>query len=135
MNDESPQPATPAECHGLAGALQNCVVTGVVVFDPQGRVSSITPEASRMLRLTAAQAVGQSASVLPDALRALVNDSLATGAVRELAKSILLPHPGGTVHVVATPMQQGRARSGVVLVLHELSLAPIEESIDRKRVV
>ncbi len=60
------------------GVLNDCLDCGVVCFDDRGGITSLTPEASRLLRLAPDQLVGQTYETLPTPLASIVHDALTT---------------------------------------------------------
>src|SRR5687767_15022621 len=80
MNPDTMMPNSAAgdsEHFYFAAALLECVACGVIVVLPSGQIISFNNTAEKLLGLRAADVIGHSASVLPPALRTVIEETLA----------------------------------------------------------
>ena len=118
----------------FAKVLQDCLASGVILIDARKKVTSIDGRAKRLLGLSADQARHPTLSALPVALRTFVQAALTSGKTPAARQLIIKTDIGGsaTIHASALPLQVGRKKSGVVLVLHDLTPArQIEQHIQQ----
>ena len=125
-----PQPG-PAGL-SFANALCDCLACGVIVIDAAKKLVTVTAPAAKMLGLKTGRVPPLSLQSLPTDLQKLVRETMSTGS--PLAGHILalaIPgHKPTTVRLSVLPMETGRADSGVVLVLQDMTpLRRLEQSI------
>src|SRR5438552_3245510 len=73
--------------------LDRCLASAVLAIDERQRITAFSPEAERLLQLTARQTLEQPIDVLPTPLRELVQKTFLTGEPF-LDEHILVPVPG-----------------------------------------
>lgn len=91
---------------------------GLLVIDSRHKVQSLSKVAAGLVGLQAAEALNQDATLLPTSLQRVVDRVFTTGKPVE-NRQITLPSASGKVHatVNALPLQAGKARSGVAIVI------------------
>jgi signal transduction histidine kinase len=82
MNPDISLPRSTA-AHGepfnFAEALLKCIACGTIVILPTGQIIAFNTVAERFIGLSAAETVGRPMSILPPAIQALVEETLANG--------------------------------------------------------
>jgi len=105
--------------------LQDCLTTGLLMVDGEGKIIALTPPAERLLGLTGAQKQTRSLQTLPLPMQSLVREVQASGQTvtdREVllhAKSV----NAAALSVTAMPVRSGPAAAGVVLLFRDISSA------------
>jgi two-component system, NtrC family, sensor histidine kinase HydH len=122
--------AAPRESAGFANALRGSLCCGVLAVDARGKLTVFAPELEELLRLRAADVLGQSFEVLPAPLHKLVATTLATGAAAPAAQIKIASGPDEhAVHAFTVP---GGPAGGLILVLHDLTPARrLEQNLRR----
>jgi signal transduction histidine kinase len=118
---------------GLAAALGECLACGLVLFDGDGKVLKLTPEAARILRLASPTEGASAAGALPEAVRGLAREAVA-GGTPVVARQISLPNGSDEMilSVTAVPLRDPRDGASLVLVLNDLtSVRRLEQSLWR----
>jgi len=127
--------AAPGEAGlGLAAALGECLSCGVVLFDGEGRVLALTPEAARILRLPPREGDGSSAAArLPEPIQGLAREALGGGGA-VVSRQISLRDGAEDLHLslTAVPLRDRQPGASLVLVLNDLtSVRRLEQSLRR----
>ena len=107
-----------------AGLLDGCLKSGVIVVDSKMKICTFTDTGGGVIDLEASQVLNRDFKLLHAALRRVVTRVATTGKAID-DRQIVLPTASGktVVSVTAVPVQSGKARSGVVLVLKDLFTA------------
>ncbi len=107
------------------GVLNDCLECGILCFDEDGRIASLTPQAARLLRADSTQLVSQSYEVLPAPLASLIRDALtAEGPLCKHEVELRL-HDTETSVLRVTVIQPGTTRCPalIVAVLNDVTSA------------
>jgi signal transduction histidine kinase len=113
-------------CGGLA--------CGILTVDPEGKITSLTPEAERALHLPAASSQGTTIEFLPVALRSIVREVLKGGQPVLERRVKLSANDAGSVtySVTAFPVSPGKPAAGIAMWLRDLSgIAKMEDHLRR----
>ncbi len=137
-DDSSPSPPPGIEdtsdALSFANVLHNCLAAGVVLIDGKNKVTSLNDRAKRLLGLSPDQAALPPLAALPGVLRTMARAALTSGkspADRQITIRARDRRPVA-FHASAMPLQAGRKKSGVVLVLHDLTPArQVEQHIQQ----
>ncbi len=114
--------------------LRQCLVAGTIVVDGKNQITTFSSEAETITALPVAKALGRSIDVLPTALQKLIHDASASGQPASNAELALKSQAGNEVLVraQATPLQNGKSKDGVVVVLNNITPAKrLEENMHR----
>lgn len=106
---------------GFANALQTCLVAGVVLFDPDHDVATVTPEAGKILGSSPDEPSQWPLDKLPAGLVEIAREAVASGkpsASRQI--EVRSNNQTRTVFVSAVPLRSASADSTVVLTLHAI---------------
>lgn len=111
-----------------AGVLDVRLKSGVIVVDSKLKIRSFTDSAGRITGLQPSQALNHDFKLLQAALRQVVTRVAKTGKVMN-DRQIVMPTTSGktVVHISAIPLQFGKPRSGVVLLLNDIFAARLFE--------
>jgi two-component system, NtrC family, nitrogen regulation sensor histidine kinase GlnL len=107
----------------FATVLQDCLASGIVIVSAAKKITAFNPGAERVIGRKASQTLGRSLAVLPEPLRQLVRATLASGEPTPEVE-INLPSRGPdktAARVVVIPLKTGRKRSGVAVVLNDIT--------------
>ena len=108
--------------------MQECLACGVLVVGARGRVVACTPEAATHLRAKAARLQNAPLSSLPAPLPQLIRDAAKSGQpVTNREISLKIPRSSATTLRVSILPIKTRAQSQVVIVLNNLTSAPVFE--------
>jgi signal transduction histidine kinase len=113
-------------CGGLA--------CGILTVDPEGKITSLTPEAERALNLPAASSPGITIEFLPVTLRSIVREVLKGGQPVLERRVMLSANDAGSVaySVTAFPVSPGKPAAGIAMWLRDLSgIAKMEDHLRR----
>ncbi|MCX6925128.1 MAG: ATP-binding protein [Verrucomicrobia bacterium] len=131
----SPVPNEAAtEGLSFANVLHDCLASGVIFIDEKQQVVSLNARALNLLELNPDQALPSSLDYLPGALQTLARETWASGQAPPDCQVAIEAggHRTVTLHVVALPVHPGQLRSGLVLVLNDLTPAhQIEQHIQQ----
>ena len=114
-----------AEGLSFAGALDDCLLTGVIMVDSKQRVVSLNDHARKLLGLRVGRVKPPALAKLPAALRALVREVRTSGQPPGDRQLELKAGSHGpiTLRASAVPLSVGRKNSGVLLLLNDLTPA------------
>lgn len=108
---------------GIANALLDLIVFGVIVVDARGMVTALSEEARQMLGLGVPSNDGVPIEALPAPLQGFIREGLSSGA-RVAGRQIdLADEKRGviTLRVGAVPLQAGAERPGLVVVVNDVT--------------
>lgn len=105
----------------LAGVLRDCLASGIIIVDARQKIRAFNAGAERFTGVPSAQALNRDSNLLPAALRRVLNRVRASGKPVEDRQIALSTADGKiTLRASAVPLQAGKARSGIALVLNDL---------------
>jgi len=113
----------------FANLLRDCLVSGIIVINEKKKIVTLAGEAKKILRLKPRQTLPQPFEILPAALAKIVHSTLASAKIinnREVELTIDGNQPLALA-VSAVPLQAGRKKQGVALVLRDLTGARLLE--------
>jgi len=99
-----------------AGLLQECLATGVIVIDAQGKITACTPDAAAALQLDAKKILHATTDSLPAPLVKLI------AAGKTVTHRAVVLNDAVTLRVSLVPL-----KSETILVLNNFSAAPVLE--------
>ncbi len=122
----------------FAGALLDCIATGIITIGPARQILAFNDAAERLTGLRGNEVLHRSTAVLPAPLQAVIDETFVTGK-SVLRRRVLSPQPDGTedlLQITTTVLQP--SSGGVLSVLAELqnvsraqSMAANLEHLDR----
>jgi signal transduction histidine kinase len=110
---------------GFANMLRDCLLAGVIIFDADRKIATLTPEAQHILGSNTRHPLTRPLEGLPSSLAALVHEASVTGQsvpAREI--TLQLEHRGVIpIRASVIALRPGTTNSGVALVLNDLTIA------------
>lgn len=122
----------------FAGALLDCIATGIITIGPARQILAFNDAAERLTGLRGKEVLHRSTAMLPPPLQAVIDETFVTGK-SVMRRRVLSPQPDGTEDLlqITTTVVQPSA-GGVMSVLAELqnvsraqSMAANLEHLDR----
>jgi len=113
--------------------LRESLAYGVLVVNARGRIATCTPEAAAHLLATTAQLENAPTALLPAPFPKIIRDAVESGQpVTNREISLKIPRGGTTILQVSILPIKTRAQSQVIVVLNNLTSAPVFEQNMRR---
>jgi len=107
---------------GFENALRTCFLSGIVLFDAQSGVATLSPEARQILGMTSEKSAELPLDGLPPGIVGLAREVLSGGKAVSARQITLQAKQGhANVYVSAVPLKSVSIDSAVVLTVHALS--------------